>query len=131
MYKRFSLNTQSLAGILDAHATLQRRLDTMLGSFFVDQFTEIFVFVLILLQDMCMPVWTQYRDYASEDAYRHRFSTSLSIFAVQVGIEMLVDWSIWRTLRRFVSSSSIKGLFGRVGSYKAVTVVNASCVAFA
>ena len=102
-----------------------------MGSFFVDQFTEIFVLVLTFLQDMCMPVWTQYRIYASEDAYRHRFASSFSIFSVQIGIEILVDWSIWRTLRRFVSSSSIKGLFGRVGSYKAVTVVNASCVAFA
>ena len=131
MYKRFSLNTQSLAGILDAHAALQRRHDTAVGTFFVDQFTEIFVFVLIFFQDMCMPVWTQYRIYASEDAYRHRFSTSLSIFAVQLAIEMIVDWSIWRTLRRFVSPSSIAGVLGRFGSRKAVTVMNACRMVFA
>ena len=86
MYKHFHLNTETIAGICDAHASLQRRLDTAAGSFFVDQFTEIFVFVLIFFQDMCMPVWNQYRVYDSEDAYTRRFATSLSIFAVQMGI---------------------------------------------
>ena len=124
MYKHFHLNTKSLAGICDAHAALQRRLDTAAGSFVVEQFTEIFVFVLIFSQDLCMPVWNQYRVYVSEDVYSHRFATSLSIFAVQMGIEMFVDLFIWKSLRRFVSPSSIVGVFGRVGSRKAMTVVN-------
>jgi len=125
MYKQFRLNTKSVDGICDAHAALQRRLDTAAATFFVDQFTEIFVFVLIFFQHICMPVWNQYLIYVTEDAYRHRFATSLSIFAVQMGIEMIVDLFIWMTLHRFVSPSSIVGVLGRVGSRKAMTVVNA------
>ena len=37
---------------------------------------------------------------------------------------MFVDLFIWKSLRRFVSPSSIVGVFGQVGSRKAMTVVN-------
>jgi len=125
MYQRFRLNTMSLAGVCDAHAALQRRLDTAVGIIFVDQLAEIFVFVLICVQDLCMPVWNQYRVYLSEDAFRNRFATSLSILAIQMGIEMLVDGISWKVLCRFVSPSSTVGILGRIGSCKAMTVVHA------
>jgi hypothetical protein len=52
------LNTRTLGELVDLHTAVQRSVDGITLYMFVDQFVEIFVFVMITSQDMSAPIWS-------------------------------------------------------------------------
>ena len=91
-----NLNGLTLVGLVDLHTAVQRRVDGITSYMFVDQFVEIFVFILITSQDLSAPIWSHIRVWRSVEAWSARFPSILAEGAVQMSVEFLVDLLIWR-----------------------------------
>lgn len=89
------LNTRTLGELVDLHTAVQRSVDGITLYMFVDQFVEIFVFVMITSQDMSAPIWSSFRVWRSVEAWDARIPFIFAEGAIQMGVEFLVDLLIW------------------------------------
>jgi len=85
------------------HTTVQRRVDGITSYMFVDQFVEIFVFIMITSQDLSAPIWSHILVWRSVEAWGTRFPLILAEGAIQLGVEFLVDVLIWRLCFRWLA----------------------------
>ena len=90
------LNTLTLGQLVDLSIAVQRRVDGISSHMLVDQFVEIFVFVMITSQDLSAPFWSYIRVWKSADAWGARLPFILAEGAIQMGVEFAVDLVIWR-----------------------------------
>ena len=89
------LNTRTLGELVDLHTAVQRSVDGITLYMFVDQFVEIFVFVMITSQDMSAPIWSSFRVWRSVEAWDARIPFIFAEGAIQMGVEFLVDLLTW------------------------------------
>ena len=89
------LNTRTLGELVDLHTAVQRSVDGITSYMFVDQFVEIFVFVMITSQDMSAPIWSSFRVWRSVEAWDARIPFIFAEGAIQMGVEFLVDLLTW------------------------------------
>ena len=83
------LNTRTLGELVDLHTAVQRSVDGITLYMFVDQFVEIFVFVMITSQDMSAPIWSSFRVWRSVEAWDARIPFIFAEGAIQMGVEFL------------------------------------------
>ena len=90
------LNMLTLCELVDLHTRVQRRVKGIISHLLVDQFVEIFVFVMITAQDLSAPIWSYIRVWMSAGAWGNRFPYILMQGSIQIVIEFFVDLFIWR-----------------------------------
>jgi len=90
------LNALTLGGLVDLHSRVQRDVDGLATYMLVDQFVEVFVFVMITMQELSSPIWSLFRVWVSVENYRSRSPYILLEGAIQMGFEFSVDLIIWR-----------------------------------
>jgi len=86
------LNKKTLCELIDACQAAERARGLTMTVLLVSQCAEICVVVLITMQNATMPVWTQHTLWLTYDTYQARFLPLLAVFAIQLLMEMLVDW---------------------------------------
>ena len=91
-----TINTKTLDGLLNVYTDVVTRSDLFYSQLFTDQFVEIFVILMIAGQDLCQPVWTQYRVWDSAERYAHRARFICAAVSVQLSIGIFLDWTILR-----------------------------------
>ena len=90
------LNVLTLEGLADVHTRVQREVEGLTTYMLVDQFIEVFVFVMITAQDLSAPIWSYIRIWWSMEAYTSRGPYILLECAIQMSVEFSVDLLVWR-----------------------------------
>ena len=95
-WKMQGLNTLTLGGLADVHTRVQHDVDGLTTYMLVDQFIEVFVFVMITTQELTAPIWSLFRVWLSVEAYSSRGPYILLEGVIQMGVEFCVDYLVWR-----------------------------------
>lgn len=95
-WKMQGLNTLTLGGLADVHTRVQHDVDGLTTYMLVDQFIEVFVFVMITTQELTAPIWSLYRVWLSVEAYSSRGPHILLEGVIQMSVEFCVDYLVWR-----------------------------------
>jgi len=122
-YQQARINGLTLDSLVRLAASCQHRADLHYGQLWIDQFSEVFVIVMIVLQQLTQPVWAMYLTWDSYAAYESRHGSVLIGALIQLGVELLVDSSVLglcyrcipidtlATFRRLRSKSLVRPFF--------------------
>ena len=101
-FRRARINGETLSSLTAVAGDMQHRMDLHYGQLWIDQFSEVFVIMLIFLQQLGQPVWAQYLTWDRYAEYESRIGNVLIGLLIQLGVELLVDSSVLGMCYRFV-----------------------------
>ena len=95
------INGKTLDGLLTVAGDVQHFMDLHYSQLWIDQFSEVFVIMLIVLLQLVQPVWAQYLTWGSYAEHESQHGNVITGLLIQLGVELLVDSSVLRICYRF------------------------------
>lgn len=112
------MNTLTLSaprGIFDVSKKVERRVFVTMLAFWLDQATEIAVIIIISMQELAMPLWSQYNHWVSRERFMIRYTPVVLSLLIQLALEFSVDYVTWRLFFRYlIPRSYIPSFFRKV-----------------
>jgi len=96
VFRKSAPNASTLDELVTTHLKISRLTDLWYGYLWMDQLSEISVVMIIAIQDASQPVWTQSRTWDSMSNYTNRHAEIFPRLAIQLGVEICVDWFIMK-----------------------------------
>lgn len=118
LYNQAELSKQTLNDLLDTNLALQRRLTLVTNSLWVEQFSEVFVCVLVFFHAV-LELLPRVYVYMSSDDYENRHVILLETLGILFGIYFCTEYCSWKLVH---NSMPFMQTFTCLGSTKTILV---------